>query len=41
MTRIFFIVALAIATTTAAYTADNIKTEGTTPQASNEKSSKT
>jgi hypothetical protein len=34
----FFIVALAIATTTAAYTAGNIQTEGTTPQASNKKS---
>jgi 4-carboxymuconolactone decarboxylase len=38
MRRNFFIVALAIATTTAAYTAGNIQTEGTTPQASNKKS---
>jgi hypothetical protein len=36
MTRNFFIIALAIATTTAG----NIQTEGTTPQACNEKSSK-
>ncbi len=40
MTRKFFIVAFAIATTTAAYTADNIQTKGTAPQACNEKSSK-
>ena len=39
MTRNFFIVALVIATT-AAYIASNIQTEGTMPQASNEKSSK-
>jgi len=40
MRRNVFIVALAIATTAAAYTAGNIQAEGTTPQASNEKSSK-